>query len=117
MDGSNIETLLKLYKQKPTQLTSTPIDGYIYWVDANKGTLQKIQYDGTRYEFVWTDIGQPFGMAVYDQSIFWSDVFEGTIYRCNIHSNTNQKRLQYIEKSNATPKGIVVVSAHRNGGQ
>ena len=118
MDGSKVETLVTFNKQKPTQLTITPADGYIYWVDANNGTLQKIKYDGTGYEFVWKGIGKPFGIAVYDQSIFWSDVLEGTIYRCNSQSNINQKRTQYIERSNGTPKGITVVTTkHRDGGE
>ena len=114
MDGSSIETLVTLDKQKPTQLTITPEDGLLYWVDANNGTLQKIKFDGTGHDFIWRDIGQPFGIAVYDQSIFWSDVLEGEVYHRN--SQSSMKRVQYTEKGSGTPKGISVVTRNRKGG-
>ena len=116
MDGSQIEALVNLGKQKPTQLTVTPDNGYLYWVDASNGTLQRIKYDGTGHQLVWKNIGRPFGVAVYDQSIFWTDVFEGIVYRCNSRNNLEQKRAQYVERSSGSPKGIAVVSKTRNGG-
>lgn len=116
MDGSKIVTLVTLDKQKPTQLTITPDDGFLYWVDANNGTLQKIKYDGTGLDSVWKNIGQPFGVAVFEQSIFWSDVLEGVIYHGNSQNLLNQKRPQYVERGSGTPKGIAVVSRDRKGG-
>lgn len=116
MDGSNPLTVVNLDNQKPTHLTLSADSGYLYWVDANSGSIQRIKYDGTRYEVVWRDIGQPFGVAVYQQSVFWSDVIEGMIYRCDSQRQLTQKRMQYVERHSGTPKGMVIVTLNRKGG-
>lgn len=116
MDGSDPLTVVTLNNQKPAHLSLSPDTGYLHWVDANNGSVQSIKYDGTRYKVIWQNIGRPFGVAAYDNSIFWSDVIEGMIYRCDAHSQLTQKRLQYVERHSGTPKGMTIVTRNRKGG-
>ena len=117
MDGSDIVTLVNIGTQKPTQLSINPNEGMLYWVDGSNGTLHRIKYDGTGNSVVWKGLGQPFGITVHKQNIFWSDLFEGTVFRSNENGPLDQKRLQYRERGTGSPKGLTVVTTDRKGGK
>ena len=112
MNGSDRSVLVATNLSQPSQLV---IDGeHLYWVDTTKNMLERVKLDGTGREEVFAGLSKPFGLAILDESVFWSDQETGRIVK-------EQKSIQlgkevYMDVGLGVPKGLAIVNAGRPGG-
>ena len=110
MDGSNRRVLLFVHSQ-PLQLVVN--EEHLYWVDTMKNTLERVKLDGSD-RTVLTSLRKPFGLAILDDSVFWSEQETGRIIE-EQKSDRSFRREMYVVWG--VPRGLAVVSSGRPGGE
>ncbi|XP_062925176.1 low-density lipoprotein receptor-related protein 8-like [Mobula hypostoma] len=75
MDGANREVIIKRGLGWPTSLTLDQLDGKLFWADGKLHCIGVSNLDGTGIKFFQLAYTQrPFGVAVFEDNIYWSDV-------------------------------------------
>ncbi|SPP86795.1 putative vitellogenin receptor isoform X2 [Drosophila guanche] len=66
----------------------------IYWVDAKLGSIQTVRPDGTGRRTVLDGIlKHPYGLAVYEDQLYWSDWVTKSIHACHKYSGKQHRVL------------------------
>ncbi|KAI9589328.1 putative vitellogenin receptor [Glossina fuscipes] len=84
MDGSNIMPLVNQSIYWPNGVTLDMHNDRVYWVDAKFATIDCIRTDGTDRRTILEDIPKhPYGLAIYEDRLYWSDWITRSIHLCN----------------------------------
>lgn len=89
MDGSNPRILIDDVAW-PNGLTLDWPNGRIYWVDAQAQTIESATIDGKDRRKILEDYVQhPFGLAVFENRLYWSDWMTMSIESCDKFTGKN----------------------------
>ncbi|KAF3835250.1 hypothetical protein F7725_027808 [Dissostichus mawsoni] len=90
-----------LSKDMPRQL--------LYWVDQGMRSISRVNLEGRHRKTVVESNGyldQPFGLAVFEGFLYWSEEVTHSICRANKHNGGN---LQVLLSNVTSPGGVVIV--------
>lgn len=75
MDGSERKDLVSSHLVYPNGLAIDYSGGRLYFVDSGTKTMESVNFDGTaRRTIIDEGLTHPFGIDVYDQKVFWTDM-------------------------------------------
>ena len=84
LDGTNIWKLFgEAHVRWPNGITVDYAEEKIYWVDADKGYMASSDVNGghfIRLFFEVNDFGHPFGVAVFKNKIYWTELRNNVIF-------------------------------------
>lgn len=84
MDGTNPRPLVNKDLHWPNGVTLDWPNERLYWVDAKLKRIESIRLDGTgRYIVLEHVLKHPYGIAVFENNIYWSDWDTKNIQTCN----------------------------------
>ena len=72
-DGSDRKQLLATGLRYPNGLAIDYSAGRLYWCDAGTDKIGSMYFDGTSLQTVYRKLAHPFGLAIYDGMLYWSD--------------------------------------------
>uniref|UniRef100_W4VRI0 Putative yolkless n=1 Tax=Corethrella appendiculata TaxID=1370023 RepID=W4VRI0_9DIPT len=113
MDGSNFDSLITKDIHWPNGLALDWPNDRIYWVDAKTAIIESAKTDGTDRRVVLKEmIKHPFGLAVFEDKLYWSDWETNSVQSCHKftgkqHSTVVRDRTIYdvhIYHNNLQPK-------------
>ncbi|KAG7332819.1 hypothetical protein KOW79_004653 [Hemibagrus wyckioides] len=88
LNGQDRKTLVTSIIQNPISIALDVPRGLLYWADSGLNTVSRVAYDGLHRKTVVESNGylnQPFGLAVFESDVYWSDRFKGAICRADKH--------------------------------
>uniref|UniRef100_A0AAQ5Z5D7 Low-density lipoprotein receptor-related protein 2 n=1 Tax=Amphiprion ocellaris TaxID=80972 RepID=A0AAQ5Z5D7_AMPOC len=109
MDGSNRMELVKNRLGTPTGITLDIVTRRVYWSDSHFDTVETVTYSGLDRKIVLNNAAQaphPFGMAVFENHVFFTDWTKMGVIRANRFNGSNPTLLYRTAKR----PGHVVVS-------
>ncbi|XP_055711051.1 putative vitellogenin receptor isoform X2 [Phlebotomus papatasi] len=84
MDGTGARAFVDKDIHWPNGLTIDWPNGRIYWVDAKLNRIESIKLNGEDRRVILRDVVKhPYGIAVFEDQIFWSDWDTNSIQACN----------------------------------
>lgn len=93
MDGSNPKILIDNVAM-PNCLALDWPNGRIYWVDADSQSIESAKITGKDRRIVLGDIAKhPFGLAVFENRLYWSDWGRMSIESCDKFTGKNHEVL------------------------
>ncbi|XP_072704418.1 low-density lipoprotein receptor [Ciconia boyciana] len=81
----------------------------LYWVDARLHALSSVDVDGGRRRTVLADprvLAHPFAIAVFEDTVFWSDVRSGAIFSAGRRTGA---RLRRVAQDLFSPEDVVLL--------
>ncbi|XP_053722161.1 low-density lipoprotein receptor-related protein 2 [Synchiropus splendidus] len=109
MDGSNRHQLVKTRLGSPTGITLDIVTKRVYWSDSHFDTVETVTYNGLERKTVLnggTQAPHPFGLAVFENHVFFTDWTKMGVIRANRFNGSNPSLLYRTAKQ----PGQVVVS-------
>ncbi|XP_053385857.1 low-density lipoprotein receptor-related protein 2-like [Mercenaria mercenaria] len=83
LDGSNRTAIITNGVLKPSGITVDIFTHDVYWTDSAVDAIQKMDYLGSRREYVRSNLPFPVGIAVLQQNIYWLDQSLGILYKAD----------------------------------
>jgi low density lipoprotein receptor-related protein 5/6 len=88
----------------------------LWWVDAKMARIESMNFDGTdriiQINGTNGELGHPFSLAVFGQSIFWTDWGQKLIYRTT--KKDSSRRITVVKRlQNFSPMDIKIVHPHQ----
>jgi Low-density lipoprotein receptor repeat class B len=84
MDGTQVKPFVSDDIHWPNGLTLDWPNGRIYWLDAKLKTMESVQLNGKNRKTVLSDVlKHPYGIAVFEDRLYWSDWETKSIQSCN----------------------------------
>ncbi|XP_016148446.1 low-density lipoprotein receptor-related protein 1B [Sinocyclocheilus grahami] len=89
MDGSHRQIFVTSNMLWPNGLTLDHSSSVMYWCDAYYDHIEKIYLNGSHRTVVYSgkELNHPFGIAHYQNYIFWTDYMNASIFRLDLSSN------------------------------
>ncbi|XP_030628050.1 low-density lipoprotein receptor-related protein 1B [Chanos chanos] len=88
MDGSHRQIFVTSSMLWPNGLTLDHVSGTMFWCDAYYDHIEKIYLNGTHRTVVYNgkEVNHPFGIAHYQNYIFWTDYMNASIFQLDLQS-------------------------------
>ena len=83
IDGSDPQTLITNLKM-PIDISLNPDSNEMFWTDQIKNTIEKSNRDGTAKNTVFENLNEPYGIAIFNQKLYWSEIGYPSIKRSNL---------------------------------
>lgn len=94
MDGNFPKILVQDDIHWPNGLALDWPNGRIYWVDAKLKRIDSVNIDGTdRHSVLEGVIKHPFGIAIFENSLYWSDWDTASIQACDKFSGKRRRTI------------------------
>jgi len=107
MDGSNKKDLVNEELVWPNGLAVDEVLDRVFWSDAKKDTIESVRMDGTGRNVILDTVAKhPFSLAVFEDSLYWSDWEMQEIVSCNKFNGKNFKTL--VKEAGIRPMGITL---------
>uniref|UniRef100_A0A671S9X1 Low density lipoprotein receptor-related protein 1Ba n=1 Tax=Sinocyclocheilus anshuiensis TaxID=1608454 RepID=A0A671S9X1_9TELE len=89
MDGSHRQIFVTSNMLWPNGLTLDHSSSVMYWCDAYYDHIEKIYLNGSHRTVLYSgkEMNHPFGIAHYQNYIFWTDYMNASIFRLDLSSN------------------------------
>ncbi|XP_037724672.1 low-density lipoprotein receptor-related protein 4 isoform X2 [Drosophila subpulchrella] len=81
LDGSNRTVLITSGIGFPTGLTIDFSNRRLLWADALEDNIGQVDFNGKRRQTIVPYAPHPFGLTMFDNSIFWTDWYNKSVYR------------------------------------
>lgn len=92
MDGSNSIRLVTEKIHWPNGIALDMYNDRVYWVDAKMATMESVRTDGSDRRMVLEEIlKHPYGLAIFEDYIYWSDWGTKSIHSCNKFTGKDHK--------------------------
>ena len=90
MDGSGRQSIVTGNIARPNGLTIDQATNRLYWVDAELDTIEMTDLNGASRQVLLSSADQihPFGLALYENALYWTDWNKRSILRYNLNSAT-----------------------------
>ncbi|XP_072924992.1 very low-density lipoprotein receptor-like [Hemitrygon akajei] len=108
MDGVGRSTLVSIGIEKPTGLSLDFIKNRLYWVDAGLHEVFYLELNGYHQRSVLHSkkyLTNPFGLAVFENCIYWSDEESRTLYSAEKFTGAN---VTMLAQNLTEPRGLVM---------
>ncbi|GFR28637.1 putative vitellogenin receptor [Trichonephila clavata] len=86
MDGGNRMTIIADTLGWPNGLTIDKENAQLVWADARRHVIEACNLDGQHRRVLVSDVPHPYGIAVTNRFIYWTDWSERSILRVNKHT-------------------------------
>ncbi|XP_034035937.1 low-density lipoprotein receptor-like isoform X2 [Thalassophryne amazonica] len=109
LDGQNRMALVTSSIRRPVALSLDMPRQLLYWADEGMRSISRVNFNGYHRKTVIESNGyldRPYGLAVFEGFVYWSDKVTHTICRGNKH---NGSHLQVLVKNISSPGGVVIV--------
>ncbi|KAK7136165.1 hypothetical protein R3I94_014727 [Phoxinus phoxinus] len=110
LDGTSRISLINSSIRSPVAISIDLPRGLLYWADSGLRTISRVAFDGQHRKMVVESNGyldQPFGLAVFESRVYWSDQFTKSICSADKH---NGNMLQVSQRLGAvSPAGLVIL--------
>ncbi|TDG98033.1 hypothetical protein EPR50_G00214030 [Perca flavescens] len=126
MDGSNRVELVKSRLGIPTGITLDIVTKRVYWSDSHFDTIETVTYSGLDRKIVLnggTQAPHPFGVAVFENHVFFTDWTKMGVVRANRFKDNNPallyrttKRPGHVVVSHAVLQPVVINPCGRHNG-
>ncbi|KAF4521568.1 hypothetical protein B566_EDAN001288 [Ephemera danica] len=94
MDGSQMEALITKDLHWPNSVAVDYTNQRLYWADAKLHTLESSHLDGTDRRMVAkSKVGDPYSIALFENSLYWSDADGFEIRSCDKFTGKSRKSL------------------------
>ena len=111
MDGMSRMILHSTGLSRPFTLTLDYDSHMLYWIDTNTRTLETSSIDGANRRILTrTNIACPYGLAYFNQKLYWGDTCYRNIYATSVSTPSSVSVLVSIGN---TPYRIKVVAEGR----
>ncbi|KAK0423803.1 hypothetical protein QR680_008338 [Steinernema hermaphroditum] len=108
MDGTNVVQVVNTSLKWPNALAVDITTRRLYWGDAHLDYIGSCDYDGNyRKLVIYKSVKHIFGLAVFEDYIYWTDWTNKTVERAN--KMTGQDRKTIIQFDLYRPMGIKIV--------
>lgn len=91
LDGSSQSTLINLDIGWPNGVAVDELMNRVYWADAQRNTIESVDINGSDRRLLVDDVHHPFGIAVFEDLVYWSDWHNYKLYSCNKFTGKNLK--------------------------
>ncbi|XP_053950646.1 low-density lipoprotein receptor-related protein 4 [Anastrepha ludens] len=81
LDGSNRTLIVTENLGFPTGLTLDFDNRRLFWADALEDNIASVDYNGKRRTKIVDYAPHPFGLTMFDNSIYWTDWYNKSVYR------------------------------------
>lgn len=99
MDGSEVRPFVSDNIYWPNGLAIDWPNERLYWVDAKLKTIESIKFNGEDRRAVWRGVSKhPYGIAVFEDSLYWSDWDTKSIQSCNKFTGKHREVLLHDRK-------------------
>ncbi|XP_038633061.1 very low-density lipoprotein receptor-like isoform X3 [Scyliorhinus canicula] len=108
LNGAGRRILVNIGIEKPTAIALDHIKKRLYWADSGLHELFYTDLNGQRQSSVFHSqkyLANPFGLAVFEDCAYWSDVEGKAVYSANKFTGTNVK---VLASDLTEPRGLVV---------
>ncbi|GAB0097057.1 low-density lipoprotein receptor-related protein 4 [Sergentomyia squamirostris] len=92
MDGEQRKRIVESNIGWPNALSIDDIKKRIYWTDAHHHTIESADFDGNSRKNVLSDMPHPYGIAVSDNQIYWTDWKTQALHVTSVY-NINSSRI------------------------
>jgi len=107
MDGSNKKNLVDKDIRWPNGVAVDLVLDRIFWSDAKKNSIESIKLDGTDRRLILDHKEMhPFSLAVFEDTLYWSDWQHQEIRSCNKFTGKDEKIL--IKEAGFRPMGVSI---------
>lgn len=94
MDGSERKILVSTHLRFPNGLAIDYASDRLYFVDSGTKTMESVKFDGTiRRTIIDEGLSHPFGIDVYDQKVFWTDMTTLNVESANKNNGKDRQVL------------------------
>lgn len=94
MDGTNRTVLISTHLYFPNGLAVDYSGGRLYFVDSGTKTMESVNFDGSaRRTIIDEGLTHPFGIDVYDQKVYWTDMQTLVVESANKHNGKEREVL------------------------
>ncbi|CAA9998006.1 unnamed protein product [Nesidiocoris tenuis] len=112
MAGSLKMTIIDKDLSQPSGLALDYDERMLYWTDAVREKIERINLDGTpNREVLISATIYPFALTVYGNYIYWTDLQLRGVYRAEKHTGANMVEL--VKRLEDSPRDIQVYSVDR----
>ncbi|CAB3366747.1 Hypothetical predicted protein [Cloeon dipterum] len=94
MDGSARKVLISQRMMWPNGLTIDQDTRRLYWADGGAKTIEYCNFDGSGRNLIGSALPYPFGLAVYKESVYWTDWDTTSIHKADKTSGKNMTVLK-----------------------
>jgi len=107
LDGDNRIDLVTEGLEWPNGLAVDQIENRVYWADSKLDKIETVKIDGSdRREILTTHSIHPFSLAVYEDSLYWSDWGSREIVSCNKYNGKDYRVI--VKEAGIRTMGLVV---------
>ena len=107
LDGAGGRPLVEENLRWPNGIAIDQIADRVYWSDAHFDVLESIKIDGTDRRVILKDVDKhPFGLAVFEDTLYWSDWSGQELISCNKYTGKNRRSI--IKEPKVKIMGITV---------
>ncbi|XP_015843100.1 low-density lipoprotein receptor-related protein 2 [Peromyscus maniculatus bairdii] len=96
----------------PNGLTLDLESDLLYWADASLQKIERSTLTGTNREVIVSTTFHAFGLTVYGQHIYWTDVYTNKIYRANKYDGSDL--IAMTTRLPVQPRGISTVTKNQH---
>ncbi|XP_052581109.1 low-density lipoprotein receptor-related protein 2 isoform X1 [Peromyscus californicus insignis] len=96
----------------PNGLTLDLESDLLYWADASLQKIERSTLTGTNREVIVSTTFHAFGLTVYGQYIYWTDVYTNKIYRANKYDGSDL--IAMTTRLPVQPRGISTVTKNQH---
>nr|XP_018901907.1 PREDICTED: prolow-density lipoprotein receptor-related protein 1 [Bemisia tabaci] len=101
MDGRMRTDFVVGALQWPNGLTIDYQTTRLYWCDAYLDKIEHINLDGTKRQTVLSGsgekLGSPYGLAIFERTLIWTESQKGTVQALNLMSNSSKALVLSVE--------------------
>ncbi|KAL6459412.1 hypothetical protein MHYP_G00328840 [Metynnis hypsauchen] len=109
LDGTDRKALVTSIIRDPVSISLDIPRGLLYWADSGLHTISRIRYDGQHRKTVVESNGyldQPFGLAIFEGRVYWSDQLTGSICSADKHNGRSLRVTQ--NPGTRSPAGLLI---------
>ncbi|XP_016146007.1 low-density lipoprotein receptor-related protein 8-like [Sinocyclocheilus grahami] len=110
LDGTSRIALITSSIRSPVAISLDIPRGLLYWADSGLRIISRVAFDGQHRKTVVESNGyldQPFGLAVFESRVYWSDQLTNSICSADKH---NGNMLQVSQRlGSVSPTGLVIL--------
>ncbi|XP_056319930.1 low-density lipoprotein receptor-related protein 8-like isoform X1 [Danio aesculapii] len=110
LDGESRLALIVSFIRNPVAISLDVPRRLLYWADSGLRSISRISFDGQYRKTVVESNGyldQPFGLAIFESRVYWSDQLTNSICSADKHNGTMLRVSQRL--GFASPAGLVIL--------